>query len=123
MTIKDKTTGAGGNRGYRMTRSKYKIGKDGYGAVVTVARENLLKANHGKDPGPNIVAMHIRPGAHHGKDQKAVWGSRSKNTAESNMQRDGGLSTSDKLKLKNYSRTTQKNDKKTLAEKLKKGHK
>lgn len=124
MTIKESTTGRGGNIAYKMVRSKYDIDpKTGWGKVVTLARENLMKASGGKVPGPNVVAAHLTFGAHHGKDsasQKAKWKTRSWNTAESNMHRDGGLSASDKLKLKNYNRTQKTEDKKTLANKFKK---
>lgn len=43
MTLKDKTTGEGGNRAYFMVRSKYLKGKDGYGRVISLAREKMLK--------------------------------------------------------------------------------
>jgi len=105
MTIREDVTTRGGNVGYNMTRSKYVRGKDGYGRVITTAREALIKANGGKDPGPNTVAAHAKFGSHFGgaDDQKAKWASRSWNTSESNMNRgSGGISASDKLRLKNY---------------------
>lgn len=102
MTIKEKTTGRGGNVAYRMQRSKYIKGPDGHGAVVTAAREALIAANGGKDPGYNVVAAHDSFGSHHGKNQDARWETRAYNTAESNMHRAGGLSIKDKIKLKSY---------------------
>lgn len=101
MTIKDKTTGAGGNRGYRMVRSKISKGKDGYGKMVTEAREKLMQ-KLGYDPGYNVVAAHKNFGAHHGKDQEAEWQSRSWNTAQSDFNHDGHLSVADKIKLNKY---------------------
>lgn len=117
MTIKEKVTTKGGNIGYKMTRSRYIKGKDGYGAVITVARENLIKANGGKDPGTNVVAAHANFGAHNGKDQKAKWASRAWNTAESNMNRADGISASDKLKLKNYQAPKTKRNLKEIVKK------
>ncbi len=115
MTIKDKTTGEGGNRGYKMVRSKYLKGPDGHGRVITAAREALIAKNGGKDPGENVVAAHKNFGAHHGDDQVATWQSRSWNTAESNMNRKDGISATDKLKLKSYNK---KKDAKKLTEKF-----
>lgn len=101
MTIKENKTTKGGNIGYRETRSKYVKGPDGYGKVITVARENLIK-KLGYDPGKDVVASHVNPGAHHGADQESYWASRGRNTAESNMNRDNGISIKDKIKLRSY---------------------
>jgi hypothetical protein len=105
MTIKDKLTTKGGNRSYSMTRSKIAIDpKTGYGKVVTLARETLMR-KLGRDPGPNVVAAHKSFGAHHShnpEEQQASFKSRAYNTAESNMNRDHGISMSDKIKLRKY---------------------
>ena len=77
-------------RGYHLVRSKFVKGKDHYGKIVTVLREKLLAANGGKDPGPDVVAMHKYPGAHKGttgKDVMGKFGSRADNTRESNRLR------------------------------------
>lgn len=75
-------------RGYKLVRSKHLKGKDGYGRIMIEAREKLLDANGGKDPGPNVVAAHYKPGAHFEKGGgKARWMSRGKNTAQSNQAR------------------------------------
>jgi len=88
MAIKDKKTTAGGNRGYRMTRSKHVKGPDGYGKVISVAREKMISNNGGKDPGYNVTANHTTGGSHHEKDGgKFRKGTRAQNTAESNKAR------------------------------------
>jgi hypothetical protein len=77
-------------RGYHLVRSKFVKGKDNYGKIVTSLREKLLAANGGKDPGPDVVAMHKFPGAHKGttgKDMMGKFGSRASNTASSNRLR------------------------------------
>ena len=121
MTIRDKLTTKGGNRGYSMVRSKYVKGPDGFGKVITLARETLIGRNGGKDPGRDVVAAHKDFGAHHSKDvkdQEATFKSRSWNTSESNMNRDAGISATDKLKLKNYQAPA--NKKKNLKDIIKK---
>jgi hypothetical protein len=71
--------------GYNKVRSKFLKGPDGYGRVISVAREKLLEKSGGKDPGKDVVARHLKPGAHFEKDGGAAkWGSRGDNTAESN---------------------------------------
>lgn len=89
----------GGNKAYDMTRSKIVKGKDGYGAVITKAREDVLqeiKARKGlaaaKKAGENsnLVARHRKPGAHKGDaagDESAYLGTRGDNTTESNKLR------------------------------------
>ena len=85
--IRDKLTTKGGNRGYLMQRSRVSKGPDGYGKVVSVAREKLMQ-KLGKDPGEDVVAMHKEFGSHFEKDGgKASFGSRASNTAESNKNR------------------------------------
>lgn len=85
--IKDKTTGNGGHRAYDMVRSKISKGKDGYGKMVSRAREALMQ-KLGKDPGEDVVAMHKNSGSHFEKNGGAAsWGSRADNTAESNKKR------------------------------------
>lgn len=118
MTIKENTTGRGGNVGYKMVRSKFVKGKDGYGKVITAAREQLLKSNGGKDPGPDVVAAHKNFGAHHGDDQISKWKSRAWNTAESNMHRKDGISATDKMRLKKYKGEQEAKPKKSATEKL-----
>lgn len=87
MSIRDKVTSNGGSRAYSMVRSKISKGPDGYGKVISVAREKLLQ-KLGRDPGVNTVAMHKEFGSHFEKDGGAAkWGSRSDNTAESNKNR------------------------------------
>jgi hypothetical protein len=87
MAIRESTTGRGGNVAYGMVRSKIAKGKDGYGKVVSKAREALME-KLGKDPGVDTVAMHKRSGSHFEKNGGAAdWGSRAENTAESNMKR------------------------------------
>ncbi len=87
MTIRDKVTTEGGNRGYRMMRSKIAKDKNGYGKVVSVAREKLMQ-KLGKDPGYNVVAAHDKPGSHFEKDGGEFDpATRSENTAESNKLR------------------------------------
>ena len=94
MAKKDKTTGNGGNRGYKMVRSKVVKGPDGYGKVITKAREQLLR-KLGYDPGYNKVAMHEKGGSHHGEKQgKVKWGSRKENSS------DAGKTTQRKKKRK-----------------------
>lgn len=115
MTIKDKVTTAGGNRGYKMQRSQVLKGPDGYGRVVTAARERLLQ-KLGKDPGKDMVASHVNPGSHHGADQDSYWATRGRNTAESNMNRKDGISVEDKIRLKNYK--SPKEEPKKLSEKF-----
>lgn len=77
--------------GYRKVRSKYVKGKDGYGKVISELREKLIRENGGKDPGEDTVAMHKYPGTHKpGKGKGNLtgkFGSKSKNTADSNKHR------------------------------------
>ena len=75
--------------GYHMVRSKFLKDKDGYGRVISDLREKLIAANGGKDPGPDVVAMHTFPGAHLGgkRDLMGKFGSRGMNTADSNRLR------------------------------------
>lgn len=89
MAIRDKFTTAGGSRAYgKEVRSKFVKGKDGYGKVITKAREALIARNGGKDPGYNIVAAHLTPGSHFEKDGGAARkATRGENTAESNKMR------------------------------------
>lgn len=79
MTIKDDTTGEGGNRAYSMVRSKFVKGKDGYGRVISLAREKMLASlkARGIDPSKvskDTVAGHMTKsgghadGAQHSKD-------------------------------------------------------
>ena len=85
--IRDKFTTEGGNRAYNMVRSKVVKGKDGYGKVVSVAREKLMQ-RLGKDPGEDVVAAHKNGGSHFEKDGGAFdIASRGENTAESNRAR------------------------------------
>jgi len=87
MAIKDKVTTKGGNRGYRMVRSKIAKGKDGYGRMISQEREEMLQ-KLGRDPGPNVVAMHKEFGSHHSPlIEKWKKGTRGENTAESNKHR------------------------------------
>lgn len=96
MAKKDAKTTNGGGRAYRMVRSKVAKGKDGYGKVVSVAREKLME-KLGKDPGYNTVAKHEKDGSHFEKDGgKAKWGSRASNTSDANKKR----KFSDKIKEK-----------------------
>lgn len=75
-------------RGYRMVRSKHLKGPDGYGRVISLAREKLIEKNGGKDPGENMVAAHFEPGAHFEKDGgKARFKTRGWNTGEANRLR------------------------------------
>ena len=93
-TNRNVTTGSGKGSYYKV-RSKILKGKDGYGRVVTQEREKLLE-KFGKDPGPDVVAMHKSFGAHPSKkiDPWRV-GTRAENTAESNVHR---KKLSDKIK-------------------------
>lgn len=85
--IRDKFTTEGGNRAYNMVRSKVVKGKDGYGKVVSVAREKLMQ-RLGRDPGEDMVAEHKNGGSHFEKDGGAAdWGTRADNTADSNRAR------------------------------------
>lgn len=87
MTIRDKTTGAGGNRAYEMVRSKISKGPDSYGKVVTVEREKMMQ-KLGYDPGPNNVFMHKTGGSHFDpKGDPGKMGTRAENTADSNKAR------------------------------------
>lgn len=88
MSVRNKVTTEGGSTAYKMVRSKFTKGKDGYGKVISAAREKLIKKSDGKDPGENTVAMHKKFGSHFEKGGGAAeWGSRAKNTAESNKHR------------------------------------
>lgn len=88
MAIKEKKTTRGGNVGYKMVRSKYVKGPDNQGKVITAAREKMIAANGGKDPGYNVTANHITGGSHHEEDGgKFRKGTRAENTAESNRAR------------------------------------
>lgn len=76
-----------GSNMYHYVRSKIAKGKDGYGKVISVDREKMMK-KLGKDPGPNVVPEHITNGPH--KDPKGApfkIGTRSSNTADSNKDR------------------------------------
>jgi hypothetical protein len=87
MRIRDKVTTEGGSRGYEQVYSK--IAKDEHGKPkrITVAREKLIQ-KLGRDPGYNVVAMHVKDGSHFEKDGGAAnWGTRGENTAESNKHR------------------------------------
>lgn len=96
MTIRDKVTTEGGNRGYRTVRSKIAKDKNGEGKRVTMARERLMQ-KLGYDPGYNKVAAHKSGGSHFEKNGGAAeLKSRSENTAESNKARKKKLS--EKLK-------------------------
>ena len=87
---------AGGGLSYDMVRSKIVKGRDGYGAVITKAREDMLqeiKARKGlaeaKKVGENynLVARHRKPGAHRNDavgDETAYLGTRGANSRESN---------------------------------------
>jgi hypothetical protein len=90
---KEQTRKAETSRGlYDKVRSKFVKGKDGYGAVIAVARERLLAKNGGKDPGSDMVAFHVEGGSHrNGKsnDEKAIWASKGDNSRESNYRRGG----------------------------------
>lgn len=75
-------------RGYKLVRSKHVKGPDGYGKIMSLARENLIHKNGGKDPGKDVVAAHYEPGAHFEKDGgKARFKSRGWNTSSSNKMR------------------------------------
>lgn len=87
MGIRDKVTSNGGSRAYYMVRSKVSKGPDGYGKVISAAREKLLQ-KLGRDPGVDTVAMHKEFGSHFEKSGGAAdWGTRAENTAESNKHR------------------------------------
>jgi hypothetical protein len=77
--------------GYDKVRSKYLKGPDGYGRVISVAREELIKKNGGKDPGKDMVAAHYDPGDHLGEKDggRARFKTRGWNTAEANRLRSG----------------------------------
>jgi hypothetical protein len=86
-SIAEHTATAGGGISYREVRSKISRGKDGYGKVVSVAREKMMQ-KLGKDPGKDIVAAHKNPGAHREKGGGAAEPRpRGENTAESNKKR------------------------------------
>lgn len=78
---------------YSKIRSKFIKGPDGYGAVISKARENLIAKNGGKDPGPNVVAHHLAGGSSYGntmeEDSNSAFVSKSDNTRESNWRRGG----------------------------------
>lgn len=87
MTIRDKLTTEGGNRGYKMVRSKIDKDKKGYGKVISVAREKMLE-RIGHPVSSNTTANHTKPGSHFEKDGgEFKKGTRSENTAESNRER------------------------------------
>lgn len=87
MAIRDRKTTNGGNRAYKMVRSKVVKGPDGNGKVITAAREKMLR-RLGYDPGYNVTANHTTGGSHHEKDGgKFRKGTRAENTAESNRKR------------------------------------
>jgi hypothetical protein len=74
--------------GYYMVRSKFLKGPDGYGRVISKARENLIAKNGGKDPGKDVVAAHLSPGAHLEKSGGAAkFKTRGENSTESNKWR------------------------------------
>jgi len=80
-------TAKGGGYGYHLVRSKILKGKDGYGKVISVDREKMVK-KLGRDPGPDVVVQHKEGGAHKDKDgDDFKIGTRSENTAESNKAR------------------------------------
>lgn len=85
--IRDKVTTNGGGRAYNMVRSKIVDGKDGYGKVVSVARERMMQ-KLGRDPGYNVVAAHDHGGSHFEKDGGEFdVSTRAENTSESNRAR------------------------------------
>lgn len=87
MSKKDKVTTNGGGRAYYMVRSKVAKGKDGYGKVVSKAREKMMQ-RLGYDPGYNTTANHTKSGSHHEKSGGEFRkGTRAQNTAESNKKR------------------------------------
>ncbi len=78
---------------YTKIRSKFVKGKDGQRAVITLAREKMIEANGGKDPGPNMVAHHTN-GSKAGADNKSddmkfEMVSFGDNVSESNQRRGG----------------------------------
>lgn len=82
MTIRDKTTGEGGNRAYSMVRSKLVKGKDGYGKVISLAREKMLSLLKAKGVDPKSVKKDTVAG-HMTKDGKHADGAQhSKNPAD-----------------------------------------
>jgi hypothetical protein len=87
MAKAPKFSTAGGSVAYSQVRSKFVKGKDGYGKKISTAREKLIAANGGKDPGKDVVAMHETFGSHKNGDGKVHWGTRAENTAESNKHR------------------------------------
>ena len=68
MTIKDKVTSEGGNRGYSMVASKWYKNKNGKPAVVTTAREEMMD-RLGRALRSDEIVHHETPGSHSGKDQ------------------------------------------------------
>ncbi len=124
MAIHEKTTAKGGNIGFRMVRSKYVTGPDGYGKTINIARENLIAADpKHRDPGPNVVASHFSPGSHWKKsdDQKARWQTREWNSAEMGMMQGkgkAGLSVADKIKLKQLENQKPKAKVRSISEKI-----
>lgn len=77
---------------YTKVRSKFEKGADGYGAVVTLAREKAMEANGGSLPKGS--AVHHKSGSKAGAKNKKDdmdFGvmSKSDNTRESNMRRAG----------------------------------
>lgn len=86
-SLAEHTASAGGGISYSMVRSKVSKGPDGYGKVVSVAREKMMQ-KMGKDPGEDLVAAHLDIGAHKEKDGGAAAPkTRGENTAESNKKR------------------------------------
>jgi hypothetical protein len=77
---------------YTKTRSKFMKGSDGYGAVVTLAKEKAMEANGG--PLPKGSAVHHKSGNKAGAkntkdDMDFGVMTKGENTAESNMRRAG----------------------------------
>lgn len=87
---------------YDKVRSKFVKGPDGYGEVVSKAREMAMERNGGPLP-KGMIAHHVGGGAsnnHSDSDEKtAIVISKSANTAESNMRRAGKTRAFIKKKL------------------------
>jgi hypothetical protein len=77
---------------YTKVRSKFEKGADGYGKVITLAREKAMEASGGSLPKGS--AVHHKSGSKAGADNKKDdmdFGvmTKGENTAESNMRRAG----------------------------------
>jgi hypothetical protein len=93
-TIKKQTRNEDTSKGiYTKVRSRFVKGKDGQKAVITLAREKMIEANGGKDPGPSMVAHHVegsKAGANNkSDDDKFMMVSFGDNVSESNQRRGG----------------------------------